>query len=114
MNQYMGREMVKKSRIIREKVFLILIIIMAIYLETIAMGAQVMKEAEVYYECVMIHSGDTLWGIAERYKRENEETERMIYDIMKLNGMRSENIESGESIIVPIKKEKNNFIEREI
>ncbi|WP_304509020.1 LysM peptidoglycan-binding domain-containing protein [Anaerotignum sp.] len=106
MGKYIEKELVKMSQAIREKVFLLLVLGFIIGVGTFAMGAQSMREMEVYYECVLIHSGDTLWGIAQEYKGESQDIEHMVYDIMKVNGMCSENIKAGESLIVPVKKGK--------
>ncbi len=106
MNQSTQRKMVRKSKMIREKVFLLLTLAMIICLGTLALGAQKDKSREVYYEKVAIHYGDTLWKIAETYKSEEQKVEHMISQIMELNGMCSENIRSGESIIVPMVKVK--------
>lgn len=110
MGKFIEKELVKKSRAIREKIFFLLILGLILYLGTFAMGAQSMRGMEVYYECVLIHSGDTLWEIAQEYKGERQDVEHMIRDIMKVNGMCSENIRAGESLIVPIKKEKYNLV----
>lgn len=104
MNQCLMRKVVGKSRMIREKILLLLTLTMIICLGPLALAAQKGKDGEVYYECVMIHSGDTLWKIAEKYKDEEQKIEHMISEIMRINGMRSGNIRSGESIIVPTRK----------
>lgn len=94
----------KVMRRIRRKAFLLITLGMILCLGTMALGAQREQTQRVYYEAVFIHSGDTLWQIAKEYKADNEKIEHMISEIMKINGMRSENIISGESLIVPIKK----------
>lgn len=106
MNQCLQRKMVRSSKMIREKVFLLLTLTMIISLGTLAMGAQKGREEKVYFECVAIQNGDSLWKIALEYKAEDQRIEHMIYEIMKVNGMCSENIRSGDSIIVPVKKGK--------
>ncbi|NCC17098.1 MAG: LysM peptidoglycan-binding domain-containing protein [Clostridia bacterium] len=103
MNHCLLRKIVKKSRKMREKIFLVLTLALTISAGTLALGAQKEREAEAYYECVTIHSGDTLWAIAQKYKSNDQKTEQMIYEIMKINGMCSGNIRAGESLIVPIK-----------
>ena len=104
MNRCLQREMVKNSKLIREKIFLVLTMTMIICLGTLAMAAQKGKEEKIYFECVAINNGDSLWKIAQKYKAEDQKIEHMIYEIMEVNGMRSENIRSGDSIIVPVKK----------
>lgn len=101
MNCYMARKIMKK---IRKKAFLFITMAMILCLGTMVMAAQSEQTNEVYYEAVIVHSGDTLWGIAKKYKDDNENIEHMIYKIMKINGLRSENILSGKSLIVPMKR----------
>lgn len=103
MNRCLQRKLIRKSKCIRKKIFLVLTVAMIICLGTLAMAAQSEKKSEVYYESVSIHQGDTLWNIAQKYKSKEQKTEHMIYEIMQINGMCSENIRSGDSIIVPIK-----------
>lgn len=103
MNQCLQKKMVGKSKKLREKVFLLLTLTLIICLGTLAKGGQKDWNGNVYYESVAIHTGDTLWMIAQEYKAEDQKIEHMISEIMEINGMRSENIRSGESIIVPMK-----------
>ena len=74
-------------------------------LGTFAMGAQTEKATKTNYESVEIHKGDTIWNIAEEYKAEGEKTEHMVDAILELNGIKTANIQAGESIIVPIATE---------
>ena len=106
MNQYLCKILVKRSMAMRKKLFFLITLTMVICLGTMVLGAQRQKEVKIYYKCVAIQSGDTLWGIAQKYKTEDQKIEHMIQEIMVLNEMRSENIRSGESLIVPLKKEK--------
>ncbi len=89
---------------VRGKVFFLLTFSLIICLGTITLGAQKGKEHVVYYENITIHSGDTLWEIAKKYKPEGEKIEHMICEIMEVNGMRSENIMSGDCLIVPVER----------
>ena len=88
---------------VHRRVFFLLVVIMIICLGTITLGAQKGQESVVYYENVTIHSGDTLWEIAKQYKSQEEKIEHMVCEIMEINAMCSENIMSGQSLIVPIK-----------
>lgn len=105
MERRTQRRVVRKSRKIRKNIFLLLTMALILCLGTFAMGAQPEKEERVYYESVEIHKGDTIWNIAEEYKPEREKTERMVQEIMELNGLKTTNIQAGESIIVPVRAE---------
>lgn len=99
------RKMIRKSRKARKNALLVLTLTLIVGLGTIAMGAQSGREGQVFYESVLIHPGDTIWSIAEEYKTDGEKTERMIDDILQLNGMKTTKIRSGEHILVPVSKE---------
>lgn len=70
------------------------------------MGAQRGEEGKIYYESVKIQKGDTLWDIAVQYKAASQRTEQMVDAIRQVNGMETANIRAGESIIVPMSKER--------
>lgn len=105
MERRTQRRVVRKSRKIRKNTFILLTMALILCLGTFAMGAQTEKEGKIYYESVEIHKGDTIWDIAEEYKTEGKKTERMVQDILELNGMKTTNIQAGESIIVPVAAE---------
>ena len=88
---------------VQGKEVIALALAMVLCLCSIVFGGQKRQESEVHYESVAIHSGDTLWSIAKSYSVENDTIEHMILEIMKVNGMRSENIRSGDRLIVPVK-----------
>ena len=68
------------------------------------MGGQKGIQTKTYYECVRVEKGDTLWKIAEEYRMEGEKTEHMVEAILEVNGLKDTNVQTGESIIVPITK----------
>lgn len=84
--------------------FVVMTMALILCLGTFAMGGQKELQTETYYECVQVEKGDTLWEIAEEYKMDGEKTEHMVEAIQDLNGMKSANIQAGESIIVPVTK----------
>ncbi|MBB6730357.1 LysM peptidoglycan-binding domain-containing protein [Cohnella zeiphila] len=46
-------------------------------------------------------SGDTLWGIASKVKRDGLDTREAVYRIMDRNNMSSSEIDSGERLVIP-------------
>lgn len=98
------KEIVKISKKLRFKTLCVLTMCIVISVGTLAMGGQREKKTTVYYETVQIHAGDTLWGIAKEYPTEGQGVEQRVREIMQVNGLSSENIKSGYSIIVPIVK----------
>lgn len=105
MERRTQRRVVRRSRKIRKNTFILLTMALILCLGTFAMGAQAEKEGQIYYESIEIHRGDTIWNIAEEYKPKREKTERMVQEIMELNGLKSTNILAGENIIVPVRAE---------
>lgn len=51
---------------------------------------------------VVIHSGDTLWGIAEEYAPNSMDIRDYIYLMYKLNDGLTPNIQPGTGIIIPV------------
>ena len=100
-----GKRSTQKKNREMKRIFLFAIAILwLIGIGTIAMAAQV--EKTIYYESIQIKDGDTLWDIAKEYKEDSENTEHMLRKIKGLNGMFTDNICSGEKILIPIAKEK--------
>lgn len=54
-----------------------------------------------YYKSVLIDSGDTLWSIAAENKTSGMDTEDVVEEIKKMNGLRSDSITAGNYLIVP-------------
>ena len=52
---------------------------------------------EFYY----VLKGDDLWGVAEKYKEENEDTRDYIWKIKQVNELENSKINPGEKIILP-------------
>ncbi|MBR4014580.1 MAG: LysM peptidoglycan-binding domain-containing protein [Anaerotignum sp.] len=102
MERRTQRKVVRKSRKIRKSLFIWITLALILCLGTLALGGQTGRTKRTYYESVQVTKGDTLWSIAQAYKQENEKTERMVKTIMEFNGMKTPNIKSGVSIIVPV------------
>ncbi len=61
------------------------------------------KKASVTYISVQIQHGDTLWGLAEQYKDQSEDTRRFIDSIRSINHMSpSDPIIASEYLIIPV------------
>ena len=56
----------------------------------------------VYYMTYVVHTGDTLWGIADTYRNDTFSThEAYINEVMRANGLESCHIYDGQLIIIP-------------
>ena len=102
MERRTQRRIVRKSRKFRKNTFLLLTMALILCLGTLAMGGEKGVQTKTYYESVQVQKGDSLWEIAEEYKLDGTDTERMVDEIMELNGMKNTNVRAGESIIVPV------------
>ena len=56
------------------------------------------------YENNQLHavmSGDTLWSIANTYKKDNQSTGEFVHEIKKINSMQNSSINLGDVLIIP-------------
>ena len=103
MREIKGRKKTrKKNTAKRVQLVLTLLLLVMSCAGTLVQGGQKAVETKVYYESVQIKAGDTLWDLAQYYKLDGKSTERMVAEIMELNGMISANIRAGEQIIMPV------------
>lgn len=54
------------------------------------------------YQSTVIHSGDSLWSIAEEHKLPDMTVEEYIQDVCQINHLNSSQLISGEYLIIPI------------
>lgn len=55
----------------------------------------------IYYRSILIHSGDTLWEIAEKYKGEEyDSTEAYISVLKSINNLETNQLEAGQYLII--------------
>ena len=96
------RRMVRRSRKARKNFLILLTVVLITGIGTIAMGAQTQKTEEVYYESVLIHSGDTLWDIADTYMgTAYDDREDYIDEVKAINHITEDALQAGSYIIVP-------------
>lgn len=56
----------------------------------------------IQYTTYVVHSGDTLWGIADTYMNESFSShQEYIHEVMRANGLNSSRIYDGQLIIIP-------------
>lgn len=57
---------------------------------------------EKYFKCISVERDDTLWSIAKEYiSEEYDSMEAYIAEVMEINGLTSDTLYNGASIIVP-------------
>lgn len=50
----------------------------------------------------MIHRGDSLWKLAQKYKPEDKSTKEYVKLIKEFNRLESDRLYAGDTIIIPI------------
>ena len=88
----------------RKLVFIVLFTATFVLMCTFASGSTSRKENNVYYKIHYIKSGETLWDIACLYSNNDTNINSYIKEIKEFNKMKSDNINSGQNIIIPIHK----------
>jgi len=58
-------------------------------------------------ESIVISSGDSLWGIATRYKTDEVDTRRFVQIIKEINMLSTSEIFEGQELKIPIHLAKN-------
>ena len=56
---------------------------------------------EQQYQSIVVHSGDTLWSLAEKYSKDSNIRE-YIYDVKKINHLDSGILYENTAILIPI------------
>lgn len=103
------RHMIERRREVRKHIALILIgivLVIGISLSYHVIRSQANSEiGEVqykYYKSVVLAYGDTLWSVAEEYADVHyEDAEDYINEVMKINHLKSEDVDAGQYLIVP-------------
>ncbi len=95
----------KKFRVVsraRFTIFLVIICLLVFGMFSMAAGSSTASsESKVQYHAVEIHSGDSLWTIAEDYNKENLDIRQVVADICDVNDIRADEIQPGQMILVP-------------
>lgn len=67
-------------------------------------GYGFLREDTVYhYEQITVHTGDTMWAIADRWAEQGEDVREVIYRICEKNSLASTNVKPGQKLLVPVR-----------
>lgn len=99
----------KRRAALRKKLFMIcLVLILAIICMIIIpfnrfrVAAGEKNCSDIQYKTYVVHSGDTLWGIADTYMEGIFDSHQAYIDeVMRANGLNSSHIYDGQLIIIP-------------
>ena len=67
-------------------------------------GYKFLQEDTVYhYEQITVHTGDTMWAIADRWADQGEDVREVIYRICETNSLANTNLKPGQKLLIPVK-----------
>lgn len=78
------------------------LIIFRVTASTASAGGNMPEARYKYYTSIQLHSGDTLWSIAETYMTdEYEDIYEYIDEVMEINHLGSDHLQAGSKLCVP-------------
>lgn len=60
-----------------------------------------MGNERIKYQQVIVHSGDTLWAISEKYSQPDRDIRALVYEIEEINQLKSSTIVPGQVLRIP-------------
>ncbi|MFQ9523775.1 MAG: LysM peptidoglycan-binding domain-containing protein [Phascolarctobacterium faecium] len=67
-------------------------------------GYNFLQDDTVYhYEQITVHTGDTMWAIADRWADQDEDVREVIYRICETNALANTNLKPGQKLLVPVR-----------
>lgn len=98
------------NKTLLKRFMIVIITLIAILLCTFSLSTMVTAKhtkaaalgTQITYESVRINDGDSLWSIAQEYRGVEEDTDVFVKELMTLNNLSSDRIQSGSYILVPV------------
>ena len=88
-----------KGREVMKKLFVLMLMTTILYT-----GYNFLQEDTVYhYEQITVHTGDTMWAIADRWADQGEGVREVIYRICETNSLANTNLKPGQKLLIPVK-----------
>ena len=67
-------------------------------------GYNLVQDDTVYhYEQITVHTGDTMWAIADRWSEQGEDVREVIYRLCETNALDNTNLKPGQKLMIPVK-----------
>ena len=92
------RRIIMRRRIFVVGIFYILVIGMCIYNSV----SRSIRLANAEYINHIVSTGETLWGIANKYSDDSIDTRDVIHEIRKVNHLDDATIYCGDNLLVPV------------
>jgi LysM repeat protein len=96
-------------RIVNKKRFItaigVIAIIILIIMMLISAAVKDMPKYEENHKTIYVSKNETLWSIAEEYKKPNQDVREYIYEIKKINDMDNSIIFEGQELIIIVYEE---------
>ncbi|HHV59982.1 MAG TPA: LysM peptidoglycan-binding domain-containing protein [Clostridiaceae bacterium] len=80
--------------------FISFLIILMLSVTTLLVAKSVYGYRETRYEYIVVKKGDTLWDISMKYKREEEDVRRYLYELKKINNLETSTLYPGTRLKV--------------
>ena len=73
-------------------------------------GYNFLQDDTVYhYEQITVHTGDTMWAIADRWADQDEDVREVIYRICETNALANTNLKPGQKLLVPVRVQSVSY-----
>lgn len=86
----------------KKLLFVFVLVFMVFGVSRLVPGESQEPAQSVYYEEILIQSGDTLWSLAEKYNAGSMSTKDYVEYIMEFNHMKSDFIKQGSHLVIPV------------
>ena len=88
-----------KGRGVMKKLFVLMLMTTILYT-----GYNFLQDDTVYhYEQITVHTGDTMWAIADRWADQDEDVREVIYRICETNALANTSLKPGQKLLVPVR-----------
>ena len=92
-------------KLIYKKYFNTIVLAGVVFLLSVMFSFSVEDTSRTPFKSVLINEGDTLWSIANQYENHSLTKVEFIEWIEEYNGVRADNVQPGQTIIIPVKSE---------
>ncbi len=77
--------------------------VIVVWLSAAVFAASVHGYKEQMFNYIVIQQGDTLWDISLKYKDDNQEVRKYIYDLKRINNLTDSTLFLGDVLKIPVR-----------